>query len=110
MDSVAYFFLILIATLAITKVALLKKSFHSPTIFGVRLHHWIYGVALIIAGAIVHNITAYAIGWALFTDQLPLIVTNKWRWEDSYSKKTLLAIMGLVLLLFIFRKPLLSIL
>lgn len=109
MDDSYYFFSVILGTVIITKVVLLNPRIHCPTVLGVRLHHWMYGVALVVVGVTVSNITMYAIGLALFIDQLPLFIFRRWRHEDSYSTGTLITIGMFLALIFIFRSQLLSI-
>jgi hypothetical protein len=98
------FFVIFLATIVISRVTLLNKNFHCPTIFGLRLHHYMYGIVLIFISVAIHNVYLYAVGWGLFIDQFPLFfLRRQWRWEDCYTKNYFIFLSALVLLVFIFK-------
>jgi hypothetical protein len=74
MDKSLYFFLIFLATIIITRIFVYIKPIASPTINGLRLHHYMYGLILLVLSLFVKNILIYAIGLGLFLDELAYIL------------------------------------
>ncbi len=101
MENSTYFFLVFIVTILITRVELIPRRVHSPTIHGFRLHHYMYGLVLIVVSLFFSNLTLYAIGLGLFVDELPQLITGSWRnWNDYYSVKEIVRVMVLVVLVY----------
>jgi len=104
MSSGNYFFLVFLLTIIFTRIELIPKKVHSPTIFGLRLHHYMYGLVLTALSLYFSNLTLYAIGIGLFVDELPQIITGSWRnWNDYYSTKEVLRVAMLIILVFIIK-------
>lgn len=84
-----YFFLIFLTTILITRVVLYVKPVSSPTIKGFRIHHWMYGVLLILISFLAKNVPLFAIGLGLFVDELSYIIIGGKNHKDNYSLKSL---------------------
>ena len=97
------FFLIFLATILITRVFVYLRPMPSPTIGNFRLHHYMYGIALIIIGLIISFMPAYAVGLGLFIDELTYLIIKGKTHEDNYSSKSLLGTLFFIIVIFIFR-------
>ena len=69
-----YFFLLFLITILVTRIVLYVKAISSQTVQGFRIHHWMYGVVLVILSFIYSNIALFAIGLGLFVDELSYIL------------------------------------
>ncbi len=98
------FFYIFLATVLITRVFLFIKPTASPTVKGFRLHHYMYGIVLVVIGLMFHSLATYAIGLGLFVDEVSYLVIKGKTHKDNYSTKSILGTLALVLLVFICRK------
>lgn len=67
------------------------------------MHHYMYGIVLILIGFLTHSIIVYAIGLGLFIDELSYLIISGKTHEDNYSRKSLLGTVFLIILVFIFR-------
>ncbi len=83
------------------RVFLIKNPIKSPTVKGFRIHHYMYGIILVPLGALLGNIWIYAIGWALFIDEIWVVLTGKFTHEENYSKEAFLKL-GLFMIVFYF--------
>ncbi len=105
-----YFFLVFLGTIAATRLFLLSKM-AGPTLKGFRLRHYMYGVVFIVFAFLIDNITVYAVGLGLLTDEIPLILVKgpghreeHWRGcEDYYSPWCVAGVLILILAAYIFR-------
>ena len=75
----------------------------SPTVYGFRLHHYMYGLAFIILAFFTSSLTLYGIGLGLFVDQLPLFTKRKWHWDDYDSIQCRLAVLLIIVVVYEFR-------
>ena len=98
-----YFFLIFIATILMVRIALYVKPHPSPTIKGIRLHHWMYGLFLIPLAVMLKNIPLYAIGLGLFIDELTFLLIGGKTHEDNYSWKSLIGTVLFTIVVFFLR-------
>lgn len=105
-----YFFLIFVLTILITRIFLFIKPVASPTIKGFRIHHWMYGITLIILSFIFSNITMYAVGLGLFVDELSYILIGGKTHKDNYSTKSLLGTVIFILAIYLLRNQILGLL
>src|SRR3989344_8460892 len=109
-DNADYFFLIFLGTIAATRLFLLT-NLAGPTIKGFRVRHYMYGVVLIVLAFLTNNVTIYAVGFALFIDELPLILfkgpghkEEYWRGlEDYWARWCIVGVLILVFLTYLFR-------
>lgn len=104
------FFLIFFITVIITRVFLFVRPIASPTIQGFRMHHWMYGIFLILLGIVLGTMVIYAIGLGLFVDELTYILIRGKNHKDNYSIISLVGTFILIVLVCIFQLPLLAIL
>lgn len=106
-----YFFLIFLATIVITRVALLPRRAYCPTIIGFRLHHYMYGLVLMLISWSASNIFLFAIGLALLVDELPQMLSGKlfYGWNVYYSSKIMLGVILFMFLVFLLRNQIISI-
>lgn len=98
------FFLIFFLTIIAVRVFLFLKPIPSPTVEGFRVHHYMYGVVLVVIGLLVHSIVVYAIGFGLFIDELTYLLIGGKTHTDNYSVKSLVGTGICIILVFIFRE------
>ncbi|MEK9158090.1 MAG: hypothetical protein AAB638_02825 [Patescibacteria group bacterium] len=109
-----HFFLIFITTIAITRLWLWETRLSCPTIKGFRLHHYMYGLGLIVLALVFNNLFMYAVGVGLFVDEIFLFVMFRgWKWPDPCheynSWKSALGILILIAIVFLARNFLVAI-
>lgn len=97
------FFAIFLATILITRIYLYYRPTSSPTLFGLRLHHYMYGLVLTVFGLLIDSLFVYAVGLALFVDELAFLLLRGTSHEDNYSWKSLLGTALFIALVFILR-------
>lgn len=97
------FFIIFLATILVTRVALYFKPVPSPTIHEFRLHHYMYGTVLLIIGILITNLWCLAVGLGLFIDELPFLLIGGKTHADNYSVKSLVGVTVLVIVVFFLR-------
>jgi hypothetical protein len=95
-----HFFLIFLLTIVITRLVIFLRPIPSPTIKGFRLHHYMYGIVLILVSIFLSNIILYAIGWGLFIDELTYLIVGGRTHEDNYSKTSLLGTLFFIIVVF----------
>lgn len=111
MTSGEYFFLIFLGTIAVVRLLLASREIIKPAIGGFRLRHYMYGIALLAFAFLIDNLTAYAIGWGLMVDEVPLILVKgaghkdeSWRGnEDYYTPWCVAGVLILMLITYLFR-------
>ncbi len=103
------FFLIVAATVLITRVFLFLYPMPTPKIGSFRPHHWMTGLALIPIGLLLHSIWIYAIGVGLFIDELTFVLMRGQSHEDNYSRISLAGVATLLIIVFIARHHLTAI-
>lgn len=101
MNSGNLFFIIFFILIVVMRFCLRKNPVKSPTIKGLRIHHYMYGIILTPIGALLGNVWIYAIGWALFIDEIWVILTRRFTHEDNYSKEAFITL-GLFIIAFYF--------
>lgn len=104
------FFLIFLITIIVTRIALFLCPIASPTVKGFRIHHWMYGIFLIVLGIVLSSIVLYAIGLGLFVDELTYILIGGTSHKDNYSTVSLVGTVIFIIIVYIFQLPLLAIL
>ncbi len=110
MTDISQFVLIIIGAVGITRIFLLPRTRHSTKIFGYETHHYMQGIILILLGLAISNWVVGAIGIGLFIDQLPQIVTNRWRdYNEYYSWKSYVGIFIAIVFIFLFKENIFSI-
>lgn len=107
METKLYFFAIFFVTILITRIFLYFKPIQGPIIYEFRIHHYMYGIALAVAGALLGSITIYAIGLGLFVDELGFLLIRGKTHEENYSKVSLLLLVLFIILVYILKEQLL---
>ncbi len=79
------FFVIFLLTLTIVRAAVFFFPVASPTFGTFRVHHYMYGIVLIMLGLFFRRVTLYAVGLALFVDELTYLLVGGKTHEDNYS-------------------------
>ena len=98
------FFLFLLTTIALTRVWLFRRPMKSPTIKGFRLHHYMYGIVILVAGLIFKSLLAYSVGAGLIVDEIPLFLFPKTAsWKEYESKTAFTGILLLLVVIYLFR-------
>ncbi|MDP2672375.1 MAG: hypothetical protein Q8O84_01020 [Nanoarchaeota archaeon] len=110
MESPEYFFLIFIVTILVARFLPLFKRISSPKINKIKLHHYMYGVVLVILTFLFHNLTLYGIGLALFIDELLLLIRygNNFHWQEYDSTYSQFGLIFLVIIIYFLRDFLIS--
>src|SRR3989344_9547599 len=86
--SINKFFIIVIATIVITRIWLWVFPSHGPTIVGFRPHHYIYGLVLVAIYFLVSKPIFLAIGSGLVIDEIPLFfIFHGLNWPDNHWKE-----------------------
>lgn len=59
----------------------------SPSIGKLKLHHYMYGIVIIVLGGLLKNPYLLGIGLGLFVDEFPLIIRygNRFHWKEYWS-------------------------
>lgn len=94
------FFIIVAATVLVTRVFLFLYPMPTPKIGSFRPHHWMTGLALIPIGLVFHSVWIYAIGIGLFIDELTFALMRGKSHEDNYSRTSLIGVAVLLILVF----------
>lgn len=106
------FFLFTLLTIIVTRISVYIFNKPSPTIKGIRTHHWMYGLLFTIIFFIISrfytNIYLLAISLGIFLDEIGFIILRGKSHEDNYSPQSFMIILIFILLLFIIKKPLIN--
>jgi len=78
------------------------------TIFGLRLHHWMYGLVLLLVGILIKNLIVIGAGTGLFLDELTYILIGGSTHADNYSWISLAGTAVVLMVIFYFRKLILQ--
>ena len=103
MTPTTLFFLVFVGTIVVTRLVLLPKRILYPRVFGHHIHHFIYGIFILIIGVLASNLFLYAVGFGLFVDELPLVFTQKWNWNGYNSALCPVGEVGIIILAFLLR-------
>ncbi len=90
------FFSIFLATIVISRVFLWIRPTSSPTVYGFRMHHYMYGIVLVVLGLAVRNKTVYAIGLGLLLDEVPLLMMGGSTYQEYFSAPSLVGVGALI--------------
>ena len=107
MEIELYFFVIFFITILLTRVFLYVHPTPAPTINGFRAHHYMYGLILAPAGALLGSVTIFAVGAGLFVDELGYLLIGGKTHEENYSKTSLVLLVIFIVLAYIFREQIL---
>ncbi len=99
-----YFFSIFLVTVIITRIGLYIKPLASPTIKGLRLHHYMYGFLILIISLFFKNPLGFSLGLGLFIDEIPYLVLKGKTHKDNYSKNSIRGVVILIILIWILRR------
>ncbi len=102
------FFLIFLGTIVFTRICLAIKPVSSPTIHGFKLHHYMYGIVLMIVGFFIQNMPMFAIGLGLFVDELPILWKREFHYKEYKSAWCRIGVVILITLIFLCRAQILS--
>lgn len=113
-----YFFAVFLLTIIIIRLSLLpKKRIVSPKLGDMHVHHYIYGILIIIIAFLFPSITLYAAGLGFFVDELPLFGIEQWlfshedwHWGVYHSPKSMMILLFSIFLVYLFRYNLLMLL
>jgi len=103
MTEVAQFFLIFLGTIIVTRLVLLPQRILYPRIFGYHVHHFVYGIVLVVIALFLSNLFLYAVGLGLFVDELPLVFTQKWSWYRYNSALCRIEDVAIIVAIFLLR-------
>lgn len=103
------FFFVFLITIILTRIVLYFHPTSSPTFVKFRLHHYMYGIVLIIFGLIFHKLLLYGIGWGLFIDELTYLLIRGKTHADNYSTASLIGTIIFMIIIFILKSNLVSI-
>src|SRR5258708_4063478 len=85
--SLNYFFAIVLLTVLVTRLWLRLIHISDPTVEGIRLHHYMYGLILVGIYFIFSSPILLAIGCGLIIDELPLFyIIGGWNWPHNRWK------------------------
>ena len=70
--SINKFFIIVVATIILTRIWLWFFPLHGPIIFGLRPHHYVYGLVLVAMYFLISKPIFLAIGSGLIIDEISL--------------------------------------
>ncbi len=93
-----YFFAIYLLAILVARIPLLFWHKHAPKIWNFQLHHYMFGLMLIIAYFFIPSAVLLPIGLGLFVDEVPLFFIFKglnWpedHWKQYHSWQTTLSI------------------
>ena len=104
------FFIIFLTTILVVRIFVYLKPIPAPTIKGFRTHHYMFGIAGIIFGLAIHSAWMSTIGLGLFVDELTYILIGGKSHQDNYSKMSIAGTLFFVIIVFIFRNNLISLL
>lgn len=106
MESHTQLFIIVFATVLMTRLWLFLKPISSPRFQNFKLHHYMYGLVLVGISIIFSSLVIYAIGLGLILDELPLFIrykNNDFHWKEYNSNYSRIGAIVCLALLFIFR-------
>lgn len=104
MKKADLFFGIFLGMIVFIRVFLWFYTVHSPEVFGLQMHHYMYGLVLIPLGYWMRNIPLFAIGMALFVDELGFVLIGGESHDDNYSILSLSLLVVFVILTFVWRE------
>ena len=109
-----YFFLIFIGVILFVRLFLYLKPTPGPTVSGFRIHHWMVGLLLLGVASLFIPLSStiswrvplaiFAVGLALFVDELTYLLLGGQTHADNYSKVSLVGTSLFVGIIFFVRK------
>ncbi len=67
------FSVILLLTIVVVRLILHFTRIKSPTIKGYRMHHFHYGILMMVVGTILQSVPLFSIGYGFYVDEKPCI-------------------------------------
>lgn len=93
-----YFNLFFITTIIFTRIFLSFFPISSPKVMNFKIHHYMYGIILMVSYFFLKSEILLSIGYGLFLDELPcLILFKKFHYKEYFSKKTVLLLLSFTL-------------
>lgn len=108
MEPKNLFFIVLLGTILITRLFLYFKPISAPTLKGFRIHHYHYGIVLLVISIAIKSLLVYAIGLGLFIDELTFILISGKDHKDNYSKESLIGTLVFIIVIFVSREKLMT--
>lgn len=96
-------FNIFLYTICAVRIFLFLFPTPGPTIADLRIHHYIFGIIFLIISIIIKKARLFAIGLALFVDELTFLITNGTTHQDNYSFVSIAGTIFFILLVYIFK-------
>lgn len=101
------YFLVTMVVMFATRVTIYILPISSPTIKQLRIHHWMYGLLLIVGllatAKFYQNLDLLAVGSGLLLDEIGLIIIQGKTHQDNYSPVSFMLIMFFTIILFVLR-------
>ena len=72
--------------------------------FGIRLHHYSFGLLAVVVGLLLNSLPFFAIGLGLFADELTYLAIGGHTHEDNYSGVSLVGTALVVMAVFLTRQ------
>lgn|ERR1039457_4974302 len=104
MSAYDLYFLLFFSTILVTRIVLFWRPFQSPTVKSIRLHHWMYGLALMAISFVFSTKPLFAIGFGLFVDELTFILMKGRTHKDNYSTRSIIGTIALIMIAYFLRK------
>ncbi|MBI4918666.1 hypothetical protein HY837_01960 [archaeon] len=104
MEAGNYFFSVFVLTILATRFFVFFYPISSPTLYGFRTHHYMFGLVLAPLGFFLGNLTIFAAGTSLFIDEFTYILIGGKSHEDNYSWQSLFGTAIFVFLVFLFKE------
>lgn len=112
MDLYDKYFLFMVITILITRILVYLFNKPSPTIKNFRTHHWMYGlfftIILFCISNFYTNMYLLSICMGIFFDEIGFIIIKGKNHEDNYSPQSFMILIFFIILLFIFREPIVN--
>jgi len=102
------FYLAVILTVLTTRIFLFIAPIPSPTVGGLRLHHYMYGLAGFGLAVVLQSPTLGAVSCGLFVDQVPFLLLAGKTHQDNYSARSLIGLVLLLAFVFLIRNDLVA--
>lgn len=103
------FYILFFLTILLTRVFLYYRRINGPLIRGLRIHHYMYGVVVVLVGIIVRSLPLYAIGLALFVDELTFLFMSPKDYTTYLSRKSLIGTLLLIFIVYLLRYELIMV-
>jgi len=102
-----FFFLVVLVTVAVTRIVLYIKPISAPTIRDFETHHYMYGFMMMLVGVVVQNLFVYSIGFGLLVDELAFFLMRGKSSKDYQANKSTYGTVFFVIIAYFLRDRLL---